>query len=669
MSDDYEPAISTTADASSSYLPADTFANEGVDNVAQQAVAAAEAISQHEQGAAGVAELNSMDAITTTTEEMNGWSTIEAVTTTTTEPSRDDEAAAASPPPPPPGDDDANVNNTVGDDSKDDHEQEEGEDEKKKDDPETTTSPAKNSTAAATDASALDATDQDMQKVREDNDDADEVAGETLDHKIKSSDAASMKGDEEDEDDVGANDNIHNGDADGSKQRKQTDEREEEETGTSCMCYWPHCAQLQAALPDGDVWKGLVTISSNCSGPLAASICRNLKIANITTSSATGQQPRKTFAIAKHHWPRVLCRSNAEHHRRWTTALTIQEACKLLHTVDKKDSFKRAGNSDTIYYVQAPNMPPPHMSTTSASKRKAAEVDKEENVDNKEQGGGAATANNDDNDDDDDRDIVPLDREQIKNRNDIIFNLIKENTKLQAKIKRQKEEMSSNTKKLKSLEKRRELVDNPTFLSMSQVLEYLHGGYGGLSRYTLSSDAWHAQHKDAAKELFGYASWQETKDSIGQQFPDLLLQNQQQQRDRDRSGGDPTGGDAAEQQQQQQQQPQRGEGEGEGAEQQQQEQGDNDEQPLVAQPQPQQNNLIMVPLEITQSKKGTLQLPEVSEFEKCLCVKMSTSSFFFCAACTCPWLLSLLLSSCFLPLTRHVSLFFRIYLFQWIGLA
>jgi len=42
---------------------------------------------------------------------------------------------------------------------------------------------------------------------------------------------------------------------------------------------------------------------------------------------------------------------------------------------------------------------------------------------------------------------------------------------------------------------------------------------GGLSRWTLFNDDWHEEHKDAAKRIWGYPSWQETKYYVEAYFP------------------------------------------------------------------------------------------------------------------------------------------------------
>jgi hypothetical protein len=44
---------------------------------------------------------------------------------------------------------------------------------------------------------------------------------------------------------------------------------------------------------------------------------------------------------------------------------------------------------------------------------------------------------------------------------------------------------------------------------------------GGVSRLTLFNDKWHKQHDNAAKQLWGYHSWEETKLYVGAYFPEL----------------------------------------------------------------------------------------------------------------------------------------------------
>lgn len=146
---------------------------------------------------------------------------------------------------------------------------------------------------------------------------------------------------------------------------------------------------------------------------------------------------------------------------------------------------------------------------------------------------------------------------QLKNRNDIIEKLLKENARLSNHMKKFKDTAHESGKQIKKLEKIKSLSASPHWISTNTLLEFLNNHYGGLTRYTIQSDEWHANNPNAAKELFGYPTWEATKQSIAEQFPSLV-----------------------------------------------------------------EKGPLETPPRIFQSKKGVLQLDDVSEFEKCLCVKL-----------------------------------------------
>lgn len=61
----------------------------------------------------------------------------------------------------------------------------------------------------------------------------------------------------------------------------------------------------------------------------------------------------------------------------------------------------------------------------------------------------------------------------------------------------------------------RQEISNEVFLQVMDLLSRV----GGLSRLTLFNDDWHEEHNDAAKLLFGYLSWKETKQYVQAFFP------------------------------------------------------------------------------------------------------------------------------------------------------
>ncbi|CAB9515332.1 expressed unknown protein [Seminavis robusta] len=285
----------------------------------------------------------------------------------------------------------------------------------------------------------------------------------------------------------------------------------------SCCCKWVNCAELQSQLYDGDLRKGLVAIP-NVSGALQKSFCRHLGVEPDT--------PPQRFVIAKHHWPLALLQDNMVQKRRWTTPLTLLEACRLLHMVEKKDSYKQSTTTNThdIVYCQAPNVPLQVVEQACWS-----------------------------DDADDEHEAARI----LNNRNEIIERLLKENAKLKANSEKSKDTNNTLAKQLRKLEKIKSLANSPHWISTNTLLEFLNNHYGGLTRYTIQSDEWHANNPNAAKELFGYPTWAITKEKICERFPTLLEKG-----------------------------------------------------PLVTPPR------------MFQSKKGVLQLDDVSEFEKCLCVKL-----------------------------------------------
>ena len=54
-----------------------------------------------------------------------------------------------------------------------------------------------------------------------------------------------------------------------------------------------------------------------------------------------------------------------------------------------------------------------------------------------------------------------------------------------------------------------------------EAMEQVLAKYGGLSRFTVTSNEWHEHHKDAANVLFGFKSWSELKVYVAALFPDI----------------------------------------------------------------------------------------------------------------------------------------------------
>ena len=393
-----------------------------------------------------------------------------------------------------------------------------------------------------------------------------------------------------------------------AQEQKRQDQTAEEEAAIlqpsdKCLCGWPNCAQLQAQLPQGDSRKGLVAVTSL--GKKNAALWRAferylvapttdkpavnetdhgkgkedekimevknsendkqeekekpensekekegkpenseketsiteegdvvLEAGTATTASEVPAKPERNMkraVIAKHHWTKALLDIHATTKRKFTTHLTLPEACRQLHMVDKKDSFKHSKTHE-VHYVQAPNVPL-HVVEQSCWA--------------------------DDTDDAEGTDAHKEAALQISNRNDVIDRLVKENNRLKTQVAKHKDSNNDLLRQLKKFDKIKALAASPHWISTNALLEFVNNHYGGLTRYTIQSDEWHRNNPSAAKELFGYPTWAATKESIAEQFPSLV-----------------------------------------------------------------EKGPITTPPRLFQSKKGVLQLDDVSEFEKCLCVKL-----------------------------------------------
>lgn len=115
--------------------------------------------------------------------------------------------------------------------------------------------------------------------------------------------------------------------------------------------------------------------------------------------------------------------------------------------------------------------------------------------------------------------------------------LQEENCKLRIRNKILQEEIEMLRKKLKSAQeakqspkkntltpkRKRSTVNSntpETSFEFGTILEYLTR-YGGLSRYTLLDDNWHAKNSCAANQLFGFKNWEMTKEFLQEKFPGL----------------------------------------------------------------------------------------------------------------------------------------------------
>eukprot|EP00956_Cyclotella_meneghiniana_P021229 scaffold38305_cov62-Cyclotella_meneghiniana.AAC.5 len=95
---------------------------------------------------------------------------------------------------------------------------------------------------------------------------------------------------------------------------------------------------------------------------------------------------------------------------------------------------------------------------------------------------------------------------------------------------------SANSQRRQHIQKKRKQVErakssceaevtesalNEADKKLCEAMRVLFSNDGGLSRLTLFNDEWHQNHPDAARQLWGYHSWEETKLYVAAYFPDL----------------------------------------------------------------------------------------------------------------------------------------------------
>ena len=264
----------------------------------------------------------------------------------------------------------------------------------------------------------------------------------------------------------------------------------------TCICTWPECADFQERLPDGDIWKGYTSLpstsSSNKLSKLQDSVCRNLGIA----LEAHKTRNLNCWTVANHHWTRDLI-AYQKSGKHWTKPLNFKQACHYLYKVSENDKditikdVRKPWEFETAY-LKSPNVPKTVVRQYIELYLKSKSTPPE----------------------------MP-DTGILDNRNEIIERLVKENKKLEAAKRKQKEQIVELNKHVKKLEKKAAVQgDTETAIPRATVLQFFETNVG-LTRFAILSDEWHVNNKDAANQLFGYRSWAETKEQIFARFPEL----------------------------------------------------------------------------------------------------------------------------------------------------
>jgi transposase-like protein len=281
-----------------------------------------------------------------------------------------------------------------------------------------------------------------------------------------------------------------------SKNNEPPKKRARTQKEYTCICTWPECADFQDKLPNGDLWKGYITLpltsSSNKLSKLQDSVCRNLGIA----LEEPDTRNLNCWTVANHHWTRDLI-AYQRSGKHWTKPLNFKQACHYLYKVSENDKditikdVRKPWEFETAY-LKTPNVPKTVVRQYIELYLKSKSTPPE----------------------------TP-DAGILDNRNEIIERLVKENKKLEAAKRKQKEQIVELNKQVKTLEKKAAVQgDTETVIPRATVLQFLESNVG-LTRFAILSDEWHANNKDAANQLFGYRSWEETKEQIFAKFPEL----------------------------------------------------------------------------------------------------------------------------------------------------
>jgi hypothetical protein len=115
-----------------------------------------------------------------------------------------------------------------------------------------------------------------------------------------------------------------------------------------------------------------------------------------------------------------------------------------------------------------------------------------------------------------------IDHGCLENRNAIIEKLYKENRRLLNSKKREHDKVVELKRQIKNLEKQgRNAVDEKPHVPVNRIMEFMTSSSSGLTRFTILSDTWHASNPTAALQLFGYKTWDETKQHIMTRFPGI----------------------------------------------------------------------------------------------------------------------------------------------------
>ena len=317
-----------------------------------------------------------------------------------------------------------------------------------------------------------------------------------------------------------------------------------------CTCNWNDCACCRKRLTEadhelgGDCMRSGYSYTCNFQNFFQC-CCLNLHVPRVETdrleAACQASQQRTSndsvvrVSIAKHHFVPEMVRMVKAERMRWVTPLTPAQVEKWQclpggYTTDGMLRYdpdlgngrpERWRKNNPVMHVKAPNAAEKAVKSVVESldeSARAAVLEQRRKQHQQRQ----------------DQSRMPEEwREMVELLTETASSQRKEIQKSKnekAGLKRMTDDLKGETKRLGKQAKRAKTAAKETKAALEtpscdeivwDQVEKLIASEGGLSRLTMFNDEWHDKHRNAARLLFGYDSWAETKQHIKDYFPEV----------------------------------------------------------------------------------------------------------------------------------------------------
>lgn len=241
-------------------------------------------------------------------------------------------------------------------------------------------------------------------------------------------------------------------------------------------------------------------------------LCINLKPREEKKAEIESRGAGNRFSICRHHYTSQFLEEKAG--GAYKTLLTKEEANRLLYVVDDADYVMGEG------YIKSPNVSMDALLnelTSSGTDRSNRVLAREDTIASNRSAEdwqkleselrGIISKKNEQHD----RDVSIHKDDLAQHRRDVarIQSLECQNSKL-------KKQHIEDQKEITELKK-----EMATMTTCDELMGFIQA-YGGLGRITIFDDDWHKQHNDAARLLWGFRSYGETKQYVSDLFVDVV---------------------------------------------------------------------------------------------------------------------------------------------------